>query len=588
MIKKVLIGLALVAVIGAAAGAFYLYQQDQAEKRSADEAAAAQVVEEIAQRIEETLQKTTPVSWVFDADETLLFAIRTSDEASATTQVPSLIEEGLRKSHPEGFAARILRDMIIEKQLGGKSDYFFNTGVALLGSRVSEVDMMRYLTTIAIYGNVNGLENAAIEYFNNSLSKLNSWQYGFLNYAYNNEKANTVEYLASIGKTADQVEFLQTNVRNAALESLLRDEVQKMPSVSMGTQSYTVKLSVAANQQQVLQSSVDSYMREFISLSSNGSYMVDASVAVLNNVTGLITAYIPCRTSSADNPREFELNSETWAENFDALIMRIAQPTQTRYSLQTVKLPNGDFTFESTGQQWDKQTMAAGVGGTSTAIDILQKIKVMVLSSSPSLIQQVKDLNGNLIYNAPNPQIQPANNKTVLKLRQCFAAEGEDSVTTLNSQLLLPGGIVSFEMTRDYTAVVLLGSGVIGGDISADTRTSLGEVTSSIMSDVREFFPTPKTAMYARTQEMADEFTATYAANYALLSQGLGEKFDKLEAMPINSSTTRREFETEYERISAELKSLESFVSKKDYAELKQELYGIKQARAEVLLQYSV
>lgn len=87
---------------------------------------------------------------------------------------------------------------------------------------------------------------------------------------------------------------------------------------------------------------------------------------------------------------------------------------------------------------------------------------------------------------------------------------------------------------------------------------------------------------------MADEFAATYAANYALLSVGLGEKFANLEAMPIESSATRREFEAEYERLSAELQSLESFVSRKDYAELTAQLYEIRQARAESILQYSV
>lgn len=586
--KKVLIGLALVAIIGAAAGAFYLYTQDQAEKRSVDEAAAAQVVSELVQRIEETLQKNTPVSWVYDADETLLFAIRVSDEASATKAVPAAIEEGLRKRYPEGFATRIYRDMMVEKQLGDKSDYFVEYGVSQLQAQVSEVDMMRYLTTIAIYGTVNGLENAAVEYFNNDLGKLNVWQYGFLEYAYDNPTASTTEYLASVGKTAEQAAFLQINVRNAALEALLRNEVQKLPSVQMGAQSYTVKLSVAANQQQVLQASVDSYMRSFIDLASNGSYMVNASVAVLDNSTGLITAYIPGRTSASANPQEFELNTGVWSANFDALVSRIAQPGQTRYSLQTVKLPNGDFTFVGTGKQWDDQVLATGVSDTSTAIDVLQKLKVMVLSSSPSLIQQVKDLSGNLIYEAPRPQIQPANNKTVLKLRHCFAEEGQESTTMLGSQLLLPAGIISFQMTKDYTAVVLLGSGVLGGEVSKDVRTQLQGVTTSIIDDVKEFFPTPKAAMYARTQEMADEFAATYAANYALLSVGLGEKFANLEAMPIESSATRREFEAEYERLSAELQSLESFVSRKAYAELTAQLYEIRQARAESILQYSV
>lgn len=586
--KKVLIGLALVAILGAAAGAFYFYNQKQEEDHAADEVAAAQVVAELVQRVEQTLQQTTPVSWVYDADETLLFAIRASDEASATKVVPEMIAKGMRTRYPEGFATRLFRDYMVENQMGSMSDYFVNYGVSQLQEQLSEEDLMRYYTTIAVYGQVNGLENAAVEYFNRDLARCNSWQYGFLEYAYNNPEANTTEYLAQVGKTAEQAEFLQNNVKNAALESLLRNEVQKMPSVSMGTTSYAVKLSVAANQQQVLQASVDSYMRQFIDLSSNGTYTVNASVAVLDNITGLITAYIPGRTSSAANPQEFMMNSSIWFENFDALIQRIAQPGQTRYSLQTVKLPNGDFTFVGTGQQWDEQELATGVSRTSTAIDVLQKIKVMVLSSSPSLIQQVKDLNGNLIYNAPNPQIQPANNKTVLKLRQCFTEDGEESTVTLGSQLLLPAGIISFEMTREYTVVVLLGSGVIGGEVTSATRDALQGVTTSIIEDVKAFFPTPKTAMYARTQEMADEFAATYAANYALLSAGLGEKFAKLEAMPVESSATRREFEAEYERLSAELKSLESFVSKKDYAELGEQLYEIKQAKADLLLQYSV
>ena len=82
--KKVLIILALVAVIGIAAGAFYFYMQETGEQQQEDEAAAAQVAESLVQSIDAVMSKTTPVSWVYDADDTLLFAIRISDEASAT------------------------------------------------------------------------------------------------------------------------------------------------------------------------------------------------------------------------------------------------------------------------------------------------------------------------------------------------------------------------------------------------------------------------------------------------------------------------------------------------------------------------
>lgn len=586
--KKVLLGLALVAILAIAAGAFYLYYQKSEEQHSRDEAEAAQVVSQITQTIESTLQQNTPVSWVYDAEDTLLFAIRVSDEASATQVVPEAIATALRSKYPEGFAMRIVRDTMVERSLADKSDYFVEKCVSGLEAAFDENDLMRYLTTIAVYGDVNGLENAAVEYFTRETGKLNSDQAGFLAYAYNNPGASTTEYLTQAGKTAEQLDFTRSNVRNAALESLLRNEVQKLPEVQMGTTSYTVRLSLAAAQQQAMQANIDTAMRQYIDLSSNGSYVLNASVAVLDNATGLITAYIPGRTSAAQNPQEFQMNIATWSDNFLALISRIAQPGQTQYSLQTVKLPNGDTTFVGTGQQWDNQTLSTGVASSGTAIDVLQKIKVMVLSSSPSLIQQVKDLTGEVVYSAPGPEIQPANNKTVLKLRQCFVEDGVESATTLSSQLQLSSGVVCFEMTRDYTVVVLLGSGVIGGDVSSDTRATLVDVASSIITDVRAFFPTPKTMMYARTAEMADEFTATYDANYTLLEEGLGEKFEKLEAMVIDSSATRRTFETEYERLSAELNSLESFVSKRDYTWLVEDLYEIRQGKAEDILKYSV
>ncbi len=586
--KKVLIGLALVAILGVAAGAFYLYQQHQTEQRQKDEAEAAQAADTLIQSIEATLQNVTPVSWVYDADDTLLFAIRVSDEASATTSVPEVIAAGLRERYANDLATRVVRVYMTENKMGGKSDYFVECMVKQLNERVGEDNLLRYMTTAAIYGNINGLENAAIEYFNRDVGHLNSWQCDFLLYAYENPGAGVTDYLASVGKTAEQLDFVQQNARNTALESLLRTEIQKIPEVHMGAESYTIKLSLSATQQHSMQSSVDSYMRSYIDLSSNGTYVLNASVVVLDNLTGLVTAYIPGRTVSSLDAKEFEMNTGIWSENFSALISRIATPGQTRYSLQKVKLPNGDFTFVGTGQQWDTQTLATGVSNTGTAMDILQQIKVMVLSSSPSLVQQVKNLAGEVIYEAPVPQMQPPNNKTVLKLRQCFAEDDVDSTVMLQSMLRTSAGVISFEMTREYTAVILLGSGSIGAELSDDTVTSLVSTTSSIMQDVKSFFPTPKTSMYARTQEMADEFATTYATNYDLLSEGLGEKFNALEAMPIVSSETRRAFEDEYERLSAELKSLESFVSREAYAELTERLYEIRQERAEAILIYSV
>lgn len=586
--RKVLLGLALVAVLGLAAGAFYFYSQSNNENRQADETEAAQVAEELAQTISVTLQKNTPVSWVYDIDDTLLFALRVSDETSATSVVPEPVAQGLRTKYPPGIALSIFRNAMVEKQLADKSDYFIEYGVKCLQEKVTENDMLRYLTTLGTYGKVVGLENAALTFFNRDLEQLNSWQAEFLAYAYNNPEASVVTYLAESGTASEQLEFIQNNIRNSALESMIRVELQNIPEVKTSGASYTIRLSLSMSRQQSLQSTVDTAMRSFIDLASNGTYAINASVAVLDNTTGLITAYIPGRTTNSVTSTEFEMNTATWDENYIALISRIAQPGQTKYSLQSVKLPNGDFTFESTGQQWESQELAVGVSGSNTAIDILQRIKVILLSSSPSLIQQVKDLTGQVVYEAPGPEIQPANNKTVLKLRQCFVEDGAETSKMLNSILPLSSGVVSFEMTREYTAVVLLGSGVIGGEVSVDKRDSLNGVLDTILSDIRSFFPTPKTVIYARTPEMAEEFAATYTSNYDLLSEGLGEKFEKLAAMVIDSSATRRAFESEYESLSAELKALESFVSAEDYAQLEADLYTIRQSKAEDILRYSV
>lgn len=586
--RKVLVGFALVAILGLAAGAFYFYSQSNNENRQVDEAEAAQVADELAQTIAVTLQKDTPVSWVYDIDDTLLFALRVSDETSATSTVPEPVAQGLQKKFSQGMAQSIFRNAMIEKKLADKSDYFVEYGIECLQEKVSENDLMRYLTTIGTYGKVTGLENAAITFFNRDLAHLNSWQAEFLAYSYDNPDANVITYLAETGTASEQLEFIQNNIRNSALDAMIRAELQRMPEVKTSDASYTIRLSLSMAQQQALQSTVDTAMRSFIDLSSNGSYAVNASVAVLDNTTGLITAYIPGRTSNSVTSVEFEMNTSAWDENYVALISHIAQPGQTRYSLQTVKLPNGDFTFESIGQQWESQTLASGVSGSHTAIDILQRIKVILLSSSPSLIQQVKDLTGQVVYEAPGPEIQPPSNKTVLKLRQCFVEDGVESSKILSSDLQLSSGIVSFEMTHEYTAVVLLGSGVIGGEIAADKKDELKGVAQSIFGDIRSFFPTPKTVLYARTAEMAEEFTTTYDTNYELLSEGLGEKYEKLEAMVINSSDTRRAFETEYESLSAELKSLESFVSKQDYAWLVEDLHKIRQSKADDILRYSV
>lgn len=586
--KKVLIILALVAVIGIAAGAFYFYMQETGEQQQEDEAAAAQVAESLVQSIDAVMSKTTPVSWVYDADDTLLFAIRISDEASATQSVTDTIIAEISKKYPEGLANYVARQYVIDQVIAGKSDYFFECLVSQLQSRKTDEDLVKYLTTIGNYGGVNGLENAAVEYFNRDLGHLTSWQIDFLMYVYGKDTADITAYLTSAGMTQEQLDFMQDSVRNDAYETILRKEVQKLSQIQMSQSSYTIRLSLSAAQQQAVQASVDSAMKAYIDLSSSGTFVVNASVAVLDNQTGLITAYVPGRTSSAKVQEEFEMNSGTWSSNFTQLISRLAQPGQTKYSLQTVKLPNGDYTFKSTGQQWEGQELGSGVSGSNTAIDVLDQLKVMVLSSSPSLIQQVKDLNGQTVYEAPGPEFQPAGNTTVLKLRQFFAEDGVDQATTLSSRLVMSSGVVCFEMTKEYTVIALIGTGVISGDVPADERSSLLDVFDAISQGVRTFFPTPKNLLYARTEGVANEFTATYEANHEMLSEGLGEKFKSLEGMEINSVESRKNFELEYEKLSAELKSLEAFVSKQNYAELENELYEIRQARAEVILIYSV
>ena len=585
MMKKVLIGLALVAIVGLAAGAFYLHTQKTDEQHQLDEQAAAQAIGPLIEQIDATMARTTPVSWVYDSEDTLLFAIRMSDGASATKVINDTIVEQIKAKHPEGVASYICRQYMIDNLMSNKTDYFFERFVSLLSSQKSEEDLVRYLTTIANYGRVIGLENAAVEYFSKDLAHLTSWQVNFLMFAYKNEDVDVMSYLTSAGMTQEQLDFVRSDARNAAFEAMLRAEIQKLGALQMSENSYTIKLSTSAAQQQAVQSSIDSAMKQYIDLASNGSYVVNASVAVLNNQTGLITAYVPGRSSTTE---EFQMNTGAWANNFGALISRVAQPGQTQYSLQTVRLPNGDTTFKGTGQQWLDQELATGVSNSSTAVDILQQLKVMVLSSTPSLIQQVKDLGGQVVYEAPGPQIQPANNNTVLKLRQCFTEQGSEQTTMLSSVVKLSSGVVAFEMTSDYTVVILLGTGVIGGSMSTDQRNGLDSVIATVEESVRAFFPTPKTLMYARTEAMADEFAATYEANYQLLEKELGEQFEKLDAMVINSVDSRKAFETEYERLSAELKSLESFVSRQNYAQLVEDLYEIRQAKAEVILIYSV
>lgn len=587
--KKVIIGfVALVAILGVAAGAAYLYLDKDTGDKQADAVAAAQDATKFAAKISEVLSKETPVSWVYDADDELMFAVRVSDETSATKVLPSYFEEKLRAKCGSNIYSYAFNKWLSENGRGAVSDRYMTTALSLLETEVSETDLLRYLSTDVMYGGVRGLENAAITYFNREATKLSSYQYDFLLYCFGASSVDTVEYLAATGLSADQLAFKRTDISYMALETMLREELLNIPDVKVGLHSYMIKLSLSAAHQQSLQSCVDNVMKSYIGLAADGSYVVNTSVALMDNKTGFVTAYVPGRTVSTDYDEEFSMNIGLWFDNFDKLVALVAPSGSTKFTLQEIVSTNGERSYSSADELWDKQTLANGVAKNKTAIDVLQKIKVMMMSSSTSMIQQVKKTDGTLVYKADAPVFQPSNNVTVLKLRSCFADDFAETTNVIGSALSMSTGVVGFEMTNNYTIVVLVGSGAVGSVLSNENRNNAASTVTAIMDTARTFFAEPTSPIYVETEGVKNELAATYEHNYNMLMEDLERKFEELAAIEVVSTDTRKAFESAYEKLSLELTKLAKYISAERFNELGIRLYTIRQERAAAILKYSV
>lgn len=598
-LKAVVLAFLVLLIIAGIGGttAYFLYQKNlQTREEQQIEAEAAQVADDLINVINESLAKTEPISWVYDADDTLLFAIRTASEATVTKSIPTNIAEKISAKYSRPLSTEVLYQYLIKNDMQEKAtDSFLSLGSVYLSNKLDDTKLLQYLTTNATYGTVQGLESAAVEYFGKEFKDLNVSQQDFLVYAYNNKEALETEYMSQSGTPAEQLQFIDTNTTSKLLRYTVQTELNNIinstGSISkekLSEQSYTIKLSISMAQQQAMQSILDEQLRSYITLSSNGHYTIDASVAVLNNSTGLITSFVPSRTSRLQDSQVFSMNVGSWIDNFDKLTQRIAIPGQTVYSLQETKTSNGDTIYMGTDQQWDQQELVTAMDSYATSLQILDKVKTLVLDSPTSMIQQIKDLTDTVIYESEAPTLKQASDLNVLKLRQMFVEDPTKASKTLSSSIILSAGVLSFQVTQDYTVVVFLGSSVLGEGLSSDTKSELLTSVKSIVDKVKTFYPTPKANMFVVTEDVSSEMESSYASNDELVSKGIGEDLQHLSEIVIDSVDNRKLFESEYDLVAAELITLKSYLLPIKYSELEKELQSIRQERTEAILKYSV
>ncbi len=585
--KKFLIIVALVLVVAAGAGAFYLYQQDEKEKDTEVQAEAERVAGEIADTVKTALSYNTPVSWVFDANDNLITAIRASRENIVARTIPSAMFDTFKQRCSGDPTNYLIRKYVIANSLGGLSDSFYTYATNSLSKLITEEEEVQYLASTCPFGKSVGLVNACIDYFNTDVTRVTPTQLNFLSYAFDNESATPLQFVRDNSLVASEVGFVDAGDYVFTIGAIVQNEATSISGIDFNTESYQIRLSIATSEQLSMQNSVDTAMRKYIELASDGSFTIDASVCVMDNRTGLIKVMIPARTSSATS-KMFQMNTSTWSDNFWNMITKVSSPGVTRYTLLEHELFNGDIELKSMSEYWHEQMFATGMAQESTAMDILNDVKVLVLTSKPVLVSSVITSSGEKVFDAEAPVAQPDTSLSIQKLRNMFVGDNIDEATVLADCVKLDTGVVYFEVSKEYTTVVLLGTSMLSKTLTDSTVDSLAETAETIARDASVNYPTPTKKLYQRTETMAEQLTNSYSANYDLLAEQLEGDFEHLRTMTINSVETRRQFETEYDRVRNELNRFQVNLEASRFVELGDALYAIRQERADVLLQYSV
>lgn len=581
--------LTVVILIGiAVGGGLFAKSYHERQQRAAYEAEVRSIESQadgIVKAVSTALSAKAPTTWVYDRDENLVMTLKVSDAMQAVDTVPAQLEEVIRAQANGDVPGLVVTEYLSSVGIT-PNDKVCEGYRRKLMSLYSEADLVRYLATTSMFGSgYVGAVNAAQNYFGTTLSQLGEDQLAFLAYTYRNTDVNIQSYLDGVGTTEERLGLILNHSEYTAIRSKIISELESISGVDVRAQSYMVKLTTSTQQQSILQSLVDSNMRQLIELNSDGTWALDCSIAVADRSTGFLRALVTGRRCTTSTGATFAMNTMSFRDNFAALYQELSDTSTFGFALREVAQPNGDTVLRSIRELFYSWSLAEPK--TIDNVDPLIMLRSMYSMSSStgevSLVYQVTDTSGMTLYRATGNKVLDLDNDNLCQ----FFSDGTNDLTWFGGDFDIDTGVISFYSTADYIVVILAGSGALGGTVSSDARTRLHSVVEQVKSTVAGFYPTPTHPVW-NGAGMSDAMVSCYEANQGYVADMFTDKLNKLAEMPITSSSERMTWEAFYLEITNFINEYEEFVGNTYADSLRAQQQQLRLERSELLIQYSV
>lgn len=590
----ILIPIALIVLIGCAVGAKFLLDRKAEEEHAARISSIAQGANEIVVTVRNALKAKSPVTWVYDRDMNLIMTLTSSNALQAVTAVPQEIQQAILQQG--NVFSTVASRYFSENPAESVSEETFDGYTQRLQMDFTQDELVQYLATTSNFGVYTGLSAAANNLFGVSVDKLSAAQLAYFAYAYDRSDATLDSYMKVYPDvTVDQLGATTEQTDYRALRSLIMEELQAIPHIDMDTTSYNVQVTLSTSQQTKLQSMIDTEMRQFIELNSDGTYALDCSVLVIDN-NGRIRAYVPRRTSNRKSNDVFKLNGLTFSANLVQLISEMQSPDACWLTLREVKTSNGDIVYKSLAELFNSMNLS-----TDTATDMLSAQDVVedIYSLNDNypgfgIIHEVQTLDGDAVFTWPSTRLQDydilsftGSEETFNPSHKVYEFFSEDAVahTLWGFDLPLSTGFVSFHHTSNYTVAIVAGTGTLGATLNQSNKEFLQNFIERIHTTVKADYPTEGKILWPSGMEPLID--TAYSYNASLIKPMYEKLYLNLETIQVTSAETRRQWEAAYKEVTNLIAQYQAYLSPPTVADWMGHVDTLRKATAEALLRYS-
>lgn len=578
-------GVALIVLL-LAVGAKLFFDKKAADEWELEVQAVALNANEISEHIYEVLTSTAPITWVYDREENLIMTVKVSTALQSIANTPEVVASRVLESCGDNPAAVVVADYTRQQEQAVSAATTEGYTRRILQDYTKD-DLVRYLAVSSTYGgSYTGIVAAASDLFGLPITSLNDAQLNLLAEMYRNTGFSLDAYLSALGLNAERLGLLSDREDFAALSSLITEELCSRKELDLVQNSYSVKISLSTAQQAAMQTQVDTATRQLIDLNGDGTFVYDCSAVIVDKNTGQIRAYVPGRSVTGTSTSNFHLNTLSFTENWQALMMELRKAGTFRYSLRQVTKANGDPELKSVYDMFCSLELNTSAT-TVTRMSALELVDTIFSGNTGyngiSFIYQIQDAYGNDIFKAKDQSILNLENPGICE----FFHEDGDARQSYEMLFDLSTGVLAFTGTRDYVLAVVAGSSAIGGTVPSAQRELLKNVVAELRATAASFYPTPTTSLWQSTY--ADKFSQiAYDTNYAMVRGKFDRMLAQLSDIQVNSSSARIQFEDLYETINTFISKYSENIGELYANGLKEELQEVRLGVSELLLQYSV